>query len=72
MELQTPSDNFIMSARKAETLVRLMWTRPPSVFLMVKKPNQPEITDAMMQMARFLQVTARAGKRAAVNALGRL
>jgi len=34
-------------ARKAETLVRLMWTTPPSTFLLIKKPNAPEVTSRL-------------------------
>ena len=39
-----PGAVFMTQARKAETLVRLMWTTPPSTFLLIKKPNAPEVT----------------------------
>ena len=42
-----PDAVFMTQARKAETLVRLMWTTPPSTFLLIKKPNAPEVTSRL-------------------------
>ena len=55
LELQVPYDNALMMPLKAETLMQMSWLNRPSTFMLVKKPNKPRITEALLAIARYLQ-----------------
>ena len=44
-----------MMPLKAETLMQMSWLNRPSTFMLVKKPNKPRITEALLAIARYLQ-----------------
>ncbi|CAI5743525.1 unnamed protein product [Hyaloperonospora brassicae] len=54
-EVFTPVNRSICTQHRSRNNVQLMWDEPPKTVLIVKKPNEPEITDMLVRLASWLQ-----------------
>ncbi|RLN98688.1 hypothetical protein BBJ28_00016231 [Nothophytophthora sp. Chile5] len=53
-EVFTPLNRSIRTQHRARNNVQLMWDEAPKSVLLVKKPNDPEITDTLVRLAAWL------------------
>jgi len=53
-EVFTPRHRSIRTQHRAKNNVQLMWDSPPKTVLIVKKPNEPIVTNAMVRLSKWL------------------
>ena len=67
IEVEVPSDKRVRAVHKAETLVRFSYLSPPRTFLMLKKPDNNDITRALFDIGMHLSSRAGAYARLIVE-----
>ncbi|CAK4243557.1 hypothetical protein LEN26_019909 [Aphanomyces euteiches] len=53
-EVFTPLNRTIQTQCRAKNNVQLMWECPPTTVLLIKKPNEDNVTKSMLQVAKWL------------------
>lgn len=53
-EVFTPMNRSIRTQHRARNNVQFMWDEPPKAVLLVKKPNEPHVTDTLVRQAFWL------------------
>lgn len=53
-EVFTPMNRSIRTQHRARNNVQFMWDEPPKTVLLVKKPNEPHVTDTLVRQAFWL------------------
>lgn len=54
-EVFTPMNRSIRTQHRARNNVQFIWDEPPKTVLVVKKPNEPFITDTLVRLVAWLQ-----------------
>ncbi|GLD93410.1 hypothetical protein PINS_up002002 [Pythium insidiosum] len=54
-EVFTPMNRSIRTQHRSRNNVQFMWDQPPKTVLIIKKPNEPVVTDTLVRMTKWLQ-----------------